>query len=96
MQEVPLDMRRLVRIWWAFTWRFILLNVAFGFGLMIVMLFGSLAFRLDPKALEQAKWMQGVFALLGLVAFFVVLGWVLALKWPDFRIALVRRSEDEK
>jgi hypothetical protein len=25
----------------------------------------------------------------------VVLGWVLSLKWPDFRIALVRRTEDE-
>lgn len=94
MEEVSLSMARLIRIWWAFTWRFIVLNVALGFALVVILAFASLALRVNPASLERATWLQLVLVVISCVAFLLVLRWVLELKWVDFRIALVRVAKD--
>lgn len=93
MEELPLTSARMARIWWAFVWRFFVLLFAAGLALGIVMGVGAVMLRATPQQLETSGAVQFVLMLLFCGAFYLVLRWVFALKFPEFRIALVRRQD---
>jgi hypothetical protein len=93
VEELPLTTARLVSIWWAFVWRFVVLTFAGGIALGIVMGIFAVILRIDPHQLGASVGLQLLLAALGCGAFYLVLRWVLVLKWPEFRIVLVRRQD---
>lgn len=93
MEELPLTSARMVRIWWAFAWRFFVLLLAAGFALGIVMGVGAVMMRVSPQQLETSGAVQILLMLLFCGAFYLVLRWVLVLRFPEFRIVLVRRQD---
>jgi len=93
MEELPLTQARMVRIWWAFVWRFFVLLFAAGLALGIVMGVGAVMLRATPQQMETSGALQLVLMLLFCGAFYLVLRWVFVLKFPEFRIALVRRQD---
>ena len=93
MEELPLTQARMVRIWWAFVWRFFVLLFAAGLALGIVMGVGAVILRFTPQQMETSGTLRFVLMLMFCGAFYLVLRWVFVLKFPDFRIALVRRQD---
>ena len=93
MEELPLTSARLARIWWAFVWRFFVLVFAAGIALGIVLGLGAVLLRLNPQQLETSGMLQLLVTLLLCGAFYLVLRWIFLLKFPDFRIVLVRRVD---
>lgn len=93
MEELALTPARLARIWWSFVWRFLVLSIAGGIAAGIILAIGALMLGLNPEAVGRSGMAQLLFALMACASVYLVLRWVLVLRWPEFRIALVRRQD---
>lgn len=93
MEELPLTTARLAKIWWAFVWRFVVLSFAGGIALGVILAIVAMTMRVNPAELGRSAGAQLAFIAMGCSAMYLVLRWVFVLKWPEFRIALVRRQD---
>jgi hypothetical protein len=96
MAEVSLTWSRVFRVWWAIFWRSCLISFAFGLVLLAVVVIYALATGMsiaNSEAIDNSRWLQLLFFLLGAVAALLATKDVLGKPLGTFRIALVSRSE---
>ena len=100
MQEVELTSSRLVRVWWAFEWRFAALWFVLGATLLMAALLSVIALRrtgivTEPHSLKMAGKMLAVIVFGGApVAGIIATRLALQSQWGGFRLALMAKQED--
>jgi hypothetical protein len=92
MDEVTLTGLRLLKIWWAFAWRMLLLSMVIGFGL--AMLFAPVGVAIGFSYAAVDRFMQFVFAVVEILVPLLVLPWLFSLRWSGFRIAIVSSAQE--
>jgi hypothetical protein len=98
MTELPATWARTAKIFWALTWRSVVLMLVVGFvfglvwrGVMSYLVVAG--FATSPEA--GARWLHITRGLLVVGLIFLALRWVLDGRWSDFRIALVHLQETD-
>ena len=98
MTELPLTWARTAQIFWALTWRSVVLMFVVGlvFGLVWRAVMGYLAITgVDISPEDSARWLHVIRGLLAVGLIFLALRWVLESRWSDFRIALAHVQETD-
>jgi len=102
MQEVELTSARLVRVWWAFAWRFAALWFVLGATLLMAALLSVIALRrtgivTEPHSLKMAGEMLAVIVFGGVpVAGIIATRLVLQGQLGGFRLALMAKQDGTK
>ena len=98
MSELQATWSRIARVWWAFYWRMMLLSLAafvIFYAISVMLLLFTGASIAQAQAVDNSRWLQLAFFLLGAVTSLAATKLVLGTRWADFRIALVPHSPAE-